>query len=615
MISDPFNRLKLMDLLRPPDGFQLDEAIGTTYSLDLPALLVAPVAFTLFDAEDRDGQIRLQSLEVLESLRRYARKLTLFCHAGRILTPTARFTQFVHIENVVVECLLPDRPGSFHPKVWALRFKNETGDVVYRLLCLTRNLAFDQSWDTALTLEGPLGNRNIARNRPLADFVSALPSFARSEPAEDVRPRIERIAGELRRVDFELPPGVEEIRFWPMGIDGYRANPIPNNGSRLLVISPFLAKSTLESLARGRDECTLISTMQALAEVGGKPSSFTTAFTLNDVATAEPRADDEVADSGERVASGLHAKCYVVENGWKASIFTGSANATRAGFSANVEFLAELEGPRRLFGIDALLAREEGSTRLIDLLVELRDSDPLPEIDEQALRLDKLLEEARGAIVTCGFVLVCSASEGEKHMLSLIARAPQRLPDGVSATCWPVTLADARAVPADPVASPAAEFSDVTTLALSRFLNFELVAGEGEHRRRVRFALTLPLEGAPLDREEQVLRSVLTDRARLVEYLLLLVADEVGAYSTDANALDSTLTGEPAAGNGFRTPALLETFLRALDRAPERLDHVHRLVSDLRKTDDGAKLLPPDFDAVWSPIWAARERRRAWPAS
>lgn len=615
MISDPFNRLKLMDLLRPPDGFQLDEAIGTTYSLDLPALLVAPVAFTLFDAEDHDGQIRLQSFEVLESLRRYARKLTLFCQAGRILTPTPRFTQFVYIENAVVECVLPRRSGNFHPKVWVLRFKNDSGDVVYRLLCLTRNLAFDQSWDTALTLEGQLVNRNIGRNRPLADFVAALPSFARSEPPDHVRPRIERIAGELRRVDFELPPGAEEIRFWPLGIDGYRANPVPNRGSRLLVISPFLAKTTLESLARGRDECMLISTMHALAEAGGKPSAFHKAFTLNDVATAEPRPDDDVADSGERVASGLHAKCYVVENGWKASIFTGSANATRAGFSANVEFLVELEGPRRLFGIDAILARKEGNTRLIDLLVELRDSDRLPAIDEQALRLAKLLEEARGAIVACGFVLVCSASEDDKHTLSLIARTPHRIPDGVSAACWPVTLADARAVSANPTASPAAEFSDLTTLALTSFLNFDLTAGEGEHRRCIRFALTLPMEGAPHDREEQVLRSVLTDRGRLVEYLLLLVADEVGASSTNANALDSTLAGEPGAGNGFRTPALLETFLRALDRAPERLDHVHRLVADLRKTEDGAKLLPSDFDAVWSPIWEAREKRRAWPAS
>ena len=72
-------------VLRPPDGMTLDEGIGTTYSLDLTALLVAPLAFTLFDAEDDDGRIRLQSLEVLEGLRRYAgkRAATVFARPGK----------------------------------------------------------------------------------------------------------------------------------------------------------------------------------------------------------------------------------------------------------------------------------------------------------------------------------------------------------------------------------------------------------------------------------------------------------------------------------------------------------------------------------------------------
>ena len=61
----------------------------------------------------------------------------------------------------------------------------------------------------------------------------------------------------------------------------------------------------------------------------------------------------------------------------------------------------------------------------------------------------------------------------------------------------------------------------------------------------------------------------------------------------------------------FATPALLETFLRALDRTPERLDHVQRLVTDLRSSEEGKQLLPPDFDIAWDAIWEARERKRA----
>ncbi|MEZ5285583.1 MAG: hypothetical protein R2712_12425 [Vicinamibacterales bacterium] len=91
-------RTKLLDVLRPPDGFSLDEGIGTTCSLDLAALLVAPLAFTLFDAEDDEGRVRLQSLEVLESLRRYARKLTVFCQAGQIYVPGGQYPA-VHVSR------------------------------------------------------------------------------------------------------------------------------------------------------------------------------------------------------------------------------------------------------------------------------------------------------------------------------------------------------------------------------------------------------------------------------------------------------------------------------------------------------------------------------------
>lgn len=48
---EPQGRRHLMETLRPPPGYELDRAIGTTYSLDLLALLTAPLAFTIFDWE------------------------------------------------------------------------------------------------------------------------------------------------------------------------------------------------------------------------------------------------------------------------------------------------------------------------------------------------------------------------------------------------------------------------------------------------------------------------------------------------------------------------------------------------------------------------------------
>ena len=57
---EPNERQLLLDCLRPPDGYALDRAVGTTYSLDLYALLSVPVAF-VFRLET-DGSFSVDDL-------------------------------------------------------------------------------------------------------------------------------------------------------------------------------------------------------------------------------------------------------------------------------------------------------------------------------------------------------------------------------------------------------------------------------------------------------------------------------------------------------------------------------------------------------------------------
>ena len=55
-------------------------------------------------------------------------------------------------------------------------------------------------------------------------------------------------------------------------------------------------------------------------------------------------------------------------------------------------------------------------------------------------------------------------------------------------------------------------------------------------------------------------------------------------------------------------PGLLERMLETLSRDPTKLDAVASLIEDLRKTDQGADLIDPDFDTVWESLWAVREK-------
>lgn len=57
------------------------------------------------------------------------------------------------LEHMVQEVRAPIPGFLFHPKVWVLRYWGPDGPS-YRLLCGTRNLTDDVSWDAMVRLDG-----------------------------------------------------------------------------------------------------------------------------------------------------------------------------------------------------------------------------------------------------------------------------------------------------------------------------------------------------------------------------------------------------------------------------------------------------------------------------
>src|SRR5271170_886920 len=156
---NPLDRQLYLDALKPPVGYELDRAVATTFSLDLTTLLTVPLGFALLDWDDSQGRLLLDPVALLHSLRKYADRITVFCQAGRIATPAKQHPLFAHLERMIVEVHAAKPHGVFHPKVWLLRFLSKEAPVRYRLLCMSRNLTSDRSWDTLLTLEGDLADR------------------------------------------------------------------------------------------------------------------------------------------------------------------------------------------------------------------------------------------------------------------------------------------------------------------------------------------------------------------------------------------------------------------------------------------------------------------------
>ena len=399
---EPYDRRHLMEALRPPEEYSLDYAIGTTYSLDLLALLTAPLAFTLIDwdckriidrssldassqqqEEKEPAEISFEygPLALLAALRKYSSRIKIFCHAGNIHDPgKPNLPLYAFLEQSVIE-VLPDQDGSsFHPKVWLLRYVSPDKPIAYRLLCLSRNLTFDRSWDTALILNGTLADRkrSFAVNKPLGDFIKSLPEMAQQEVPSQVKTKISLIQDEVRRVNFEPPEGFELVKFWPLGLNEGSSWPFSGKVDKLLVVSPFLSKKCLSNLGGLAHDCILISRQEELRTMPPEDlSPFSKVFYLSPFAASE-KNDDETDVYSE--LEGLHAKIYVADRGWDSTIWTGSANATDHAFGKNIEFMVELKGKKSRCGIDKIMSREEHQINFRDLLVEFTP-DGIPPVE------------------------------------------------------------------------------------------------------------------------------------------------------------------------------------------------------------------------------------------
>ena len=617
----PEQRRLLLDTLRPPEGYRFDRTIGTTFTLDLESLLTVPLAFTFFDWEDADGRPSTDPLALLEAVRRHAGQIHLFCQAGQINIPTTNQPLLAYIEDTVIQVRLPRPNGLFHPKMWVARFAplDPQEPVMYRLLCMSRNLTHSRSWDTTLVLDGLLKDRkrSIRRNRPLGDFIEALPTMAVQSPNRGVIEAINTINREIRRVDFELPEGFDDVRFHPMGHDTANGWPFPDNPRNFLVLSPFVSSTFVRRLAKTHCLQHLISRPKSLTSL---PSKALELAKCTWVMNTQSELDSyEGADDGgsaptttghtfeEDELVGLHAKLFVMDDGWHARVWTGSANATEAAFQRNVEFMVELTGRKSRCGIAALLGDEDREDGLRPLL-EKYTIDIREEKDPERDKLRRRLEKAINALLDA--CLTISVDEVDDQCFNLVITTSQALkfPMGLQAELWPATLPRVVAQTLDE-ATPSIQFSELSIGAITAFIAFHLRTVAGNKVEEKRFVLRLPIRGAPSDRRERVLQQLLTDADQVMRLLLLLLSDEGLSAHDFIKPGHGSGTGMVFGALGGST--LLEAMLRALHRNPESLDHVENLIQDLRHTPEGQILLPPDLDQIWEPIRRARKEMRS----
>jgi hypothetical protein len=619
----PADRRLLLDVLAPPPDYALDHAIGTTYTLDLLALLRVPLAATALPWSDSTGGPINNPFALLSALRRNAGRISVFCHAGVTKVPARHLPLLAFLEDSVHPVTPPRRGGVFHPKCWLLRFAPDADDdpVRYRLLIFSRNLTFDRSWDVALVLDGELRSRSRRDhpNRPLQEFFAALPAM--SEAAEQdlpdaARARVALLSAEVTRVEWSLPEAFDAVRFHPIGHDGKPHWPVVDL-YRLMVIAPFVSGPALKRIAgQVRSDVSLIGRFEELAKLDPetlRPFADVQVFDdqsalldVDDTAEDVDAPTPDAPSTSELV--GLHAKVFVGERSRRAAVFVGSANATEAAFERNVEFVVELEGWRTHHGVDPV-------RKLLDEGHLLRPFKPAgaPAPEDPSELLQRTMEGVAHELATGVLRAKVEPAEGGRSRTFLLANRELDL-GGLRLHARPLSAPSTQAV--NLAAHPAAAFPPAGLSSVTPFFALRLTGRvDGGAEQHFETAVRLPLDGAPAGRAEAVTAELLSDTDRLLRFILLLLADDGDSdrmlAELEGLLLERTVGGGTGSNTGELGLPLLEPMLRALHRAPEKLDEIDRLLTDMRAAGASTDaLLPPELEQLWSTIAQVRDSRR-----
>ncbi|MFF0905363.1 UNVERIFIED_CONTAM: phospholipase D family protein [Kocuria sp. CPCC 205316] len=611
MSLGPEDRKLLTDALEPPPGMELDRAVTTTYSLDLVALLLVPLTFAAIDQqgseeEPGDPDQGVDPVALLESVRRYADRLTVFVQAGGIAVPAKYRPMLTYLEDSLVQVFVPDTGGVFHPKVWVLRFLDAEENCVHRVLVLSRNLTFDNSWDALLVLdESDDPRENLLPGGELADYLETVSSWAVAPGLSNERAaELTDLIDSLRGVSFSAPTGFKDATWvartgertvhsrslWDDVTGGVHAQ---DRATRALVISPFLDTS-LADLVDRCGKVQLLSRAESLDGLGDLAKQVET-FVLDPSADLDGAQDE--ADEGSpgptvvgRLA-GLHAKIYFVERGHSTTLYVGSANATRGGFGRNAEFGVRLTGRKGL--IDEIWSGTHGN---LGLSAVCQPCDPKPP-DEAAIarqRAERELERFHAALAGAGLRLDAAEDADGTYTLDASLSGAVDEPEGVTTTVRLLSLPAQERTLSEELTWTRVDASRITPLLCVR--SRIAVGGAVVERSAV---LVADLHGAPKDRSARVLAEMLKTPEDVLRYLAFLLGDVTLSQALRFGGTTGAAAFFGAGGTGHSADVVLfEPLMRAaMHGDADALGRIDRLVGELR-TVEALHLLPDGLEEL-----------------
>lgn len=582
----------LLDALRPPPGMEIDAAIGTTFTLDLAALLAVPVAASFAEQQEDEGA------DLLETIRRYSDRTVLFCQAGAISVPNYR-AALTFVEQTVVEVGKPEG-GLFHPKTWLVRFTSDRGGVRHRVLVMSRNLTFDRAWDVLVRLDEDPDCDAAVDPRPFLDFIGRVPDAVVRPLTTGQQQLVRSILTSARRARLAVPSPFTAGAFEPMR-PGRRALPFHQRCDHALAISPFLTtRAVADFVGTSSRWSGVVSRASSLDGVAGALAGVDDVKRIKDAFLDAQQSVDHVLDPVVDVEDpatpdhgpamrGLHAKVFVQDIGDQSTAWLGSANLTDAAFSRNWEMLVRLTGPRKEVGYDTVLSAKPQQHNLSWLVEdhELADERAEPAADEESPLVGHAYELASADITV-------TLSAADSHVRAEMCISPCKPPANVSV--WARLLSQPDLVT---VESGSATWDGLALHQITPFVVLELRAPGDARRVLVRAQL---LGDDYEERRGAVLAHAIANREDFLRYLAALLGlTGLGGYDIDGDGSGGWF------GSALEADRVLEDLLATASRHPRRLASLEQTLRRLQTDPRFAEIVPPDFQELWSAVHSARK--------
>ena len=595
MLNPNNDRLDYGQVLAPPVNYKLDFAIGTTYSLDLDALVGACIALGL--AEETDSDLMKNPVCLLEALRATGDKVALFCEGGQIHLPGNVTSLYILLEKMVFPVTTAKRKGvakypSFHPKFWLIRYVDEKNNYLYRVVVLSRNLTFDRSWDVTFCMDGKKTSTETVKNNPVGDFISYLiKQLPETDYAAEKQKKMKSVIRELKNVEFSLDSKeFTDFDFISFGIGSqYGSDQKPlytlleDSFHEAFIMSPFLSSGVIKNFNERSKwmehaEYVLITRASELGKLKPSDCSNFEIYTMKDaVVDGEGLISEETSDIQKQ---DIHAKIYMLRKGSDSSLYLGSLNASHNALHGNVEFMIKLHSKNRYLNLtkmkESMFGTDEAESPF--QLAQFNNKQ-IDEVEEKANLLDGVIKDINRK--TLGAVI---KENGERFDVSVsFEPISSEYEISVSPLLSKKTVAMAETV----------VFTDLELTQLSEFYKISVSDGS----QTVSRVIMIPTENMPDDREKAVVSSVVNDKKCFYRYIAFLLGDNLvvsALESMDMNESESSASQNH--NKPIQLPALYEKMLHTAATNPERFKEIEYLIKSI--SSDG--VIPEGFEQLYN---------------